>query len=311
MLTDLSRRLTALSNEPICALLASCILPAWRNSTAHELVSWDPVRQLVDLDGELVETEAIVGEAQRAREICQAFETGVAVAMWEAGNPNAGLDSNNEVGLTMSTMMALGDAGIVVHKYRRAGDTVRLTVPTMAISSLPWFLVALVRASVHLEGVERWEVLQQDEGRPPLVISAAAIAETIGCAVFNENGDKVIGSGVSPLPMIADALFSHGAGVGAVVNTVIALASSQVVGEHQRLRVGSGASGAGEWSATVAEAERAIEATLRLVDDSGRDLLDSYLRVLRRARESGDVGELMVALRSAQPAQLPWIDARG
>ncbi|HEX7305345.1 hypothetical protein, partial [Lentzea sp.] len=227
---------------------------------------------------------------------------------------------SDEVTRTQDVMLTLGRMGVVVSDYRRVGAVVSFKVPTISIATLGIVISAFIASSAHLSGVERWVIKQEDSSVPELVISAEAVATTVECLGVSADGRKTIDTGTSPLPVIAAALCAHGMEPGVVVNALVALASSHVLGEHQRLTadLSSGdAEAVQELAAMMMRLELALGAAIKLVQLDAQDMLQSYLRLVRRAHEAfvsapqtvhhSERWELSVALQSARPAKLPWI----
>ncbi|WP_090047317.1 hypothetical protein [Lentzea fradiae] len=320
MLTKLSQQFGSMSHEPVCAMLNPFMKPKWRNAVAHEHVWWDSVMEKVHFGAEVEDPELVVDIAVGAREICQAFETGVAVAMWEAGHPNQLIDTSNEVSSTQLAMQTLGRCGIMVTDYQRAGAVVMFRVPTISIETLGRLLSALVATSIHLDAVERWIVRQDDVAMPDLVVPGEAVSATLECLEVGSDGGKVIDTGISWLPLIVTALRACDTESEVIVNAIVALASSQVLGEHQRLRselVVGDVGATQEFAGMMLRLERIMRAVIDLAQPEVQPMLRSYLQLVSRVRvtfvlnpklvEHPVYRELLIALRSATPAKFPWI----
>ena len=318
-LTPLAEQLTAMSSEPICILLSSCIQTTWRNAIAHEQVWWDSASQQVMLAGEPVDPADIADEALRAHEICRGFETGLAVALNQAGNPQDGQEtSRTETASSIRLLLALGAAGITASRLDRHGITIQPLIAPLTIRTLDYLHQAVIHIAAEPEPMD-WNI-RQTANRPPYRISREAIEAVLG---LGESGDKThlrIELPTAALPMILSGLTSHEPNSASIVPTMIFLAAVQISGEHRRL---APQLAAGETQAhtslqqTMRHAAQAIEAAATLTRGDSRQELLAFSRLIRNTSQelttdtsvnAAGMQVIELALRSSGSPRLPWLE---
>lgn len=320
-LTVLTEQLAAKADEPISALLASCVQPAWRNAIAHEQVWWDSAQQRAMLASESVDPSIIADAALRAHEICAGFETGVAVALNEAGNPHV-LEpgTGNEVARSIYLLLALGEAGVAASKLQREGTTVRLQVEPLTVQSMSQLLGALILAAAYSPEVKLWDI-RQSTNRPPFLIANDAITAALSFADIDDRGQRTIEMPISGLPLILSGLINHDPDATSIVSSTIALAAVNIIGERDRLTprlAAADAQASAELLRTMARTARAVEAAATLADPAPQRMLDAFVRLvsdlhrqLTHAAPAVAVAGLAaveLAFRLSAPARLPWLE---
>jgi hypothetical protein len=319
-LSPLVRTLTAMHDEPMCALLSSSVKPAWRNAIAHGRGRWDSVRQSALLGDEHVDLYAICDDALRAHAICEGFEAGVAVALNQAGNPHEGRDASvDEIGLMIRISRTLGAAGLPVSKLDREGTTVRPLIPPLTILTMDKLHSALVQIALHGGGEVNWDIRQPGD-RPPYRISAEAIDAVLALRDTSSIGESVIEFPISGLPMILSGLLAHDPDSASITPSLIALAAVNILGERERLTamlaVGDTAARA-SLLRTIRRTTRAVDAAAVLADPGQKDHLLAFARLIAKVGQEFPAGavpdaasmqSLELAFRSSAPARIPWLN---
>jgi hypothetical protein len=317
-LTPLAQQLTAMSTEPICILLSSCIQTTWRNAIAHEQVWWDSTRQQVMLAGEPVDPAEIADEALRAHEICRGFETGLAVALNQAGNPQDGEEpSRTEIASSIRLLLTLGKAGITASRLDRHGTTIQPLIAPLTIRTMDYLHQAVVQNAAREPEPVDWDI-RQTVDRPPYRISREAIAAVLRSGERDSTGQLSIELPTAALPMILSGLVSHEPGSAFTVPTIISLAAIQISGEYGRLapHLVAGAPHAhASLLQTMRYAAQAIDAAATLMQDDSRQELKAFSQLVDKtydeiASDISDTAGMQVielALRSSGPPRLPWL----
>ena len=102
-------------------MLVSCAKRQWRNAIAYSQAHWDPVAEEAALGTERMEPAAIEAAAMAAFDLCAGFETGVAVALNNAGNPHHQAVHMGHLGWSAHVMRIHGSRGIEANGFRRHG----------------------------------------------------------------------------------------------------------------------------------------------------------------------------------------------
>jgi hypothetical protein len=318
-LTPLAEQLIAISDEPICILLSSCIETTWRNAIAHEQVWWDSARQRVMLAGEAVDPAEIAGEALRAHEICRGFETGLAVALNQAGNPQDGEESDRtETASSIRLLLALGEAGITASRLDRDGITIRPLIAPLTIRTLDYLHQAVIQIAAEPETMD-WDI-RQTAKRPPYRISRASIEAALSLSKRDGTGQLCIELPIAALPMVLSGLAVHEPNSASIVPTVISLAAIQITGEYRRLApqfaVGDPQAHA-SLQQTMRRAAQAIEASATIAVENSRQELLAFSRLVRKtlralaadgSANADAMQAIELALRSCGSPQLPWLE---
>ncbi|TDO60904.1 hypothetical protein EV651_107177 [Kribbella sp. VKM Ac-2571] len=276
------RGLLESEEQPICALLASTIRPGWRNANAHEEFRWDPIGNTMLLRGQAADVDEVILEALRAREICRAFEHGVAVAYahnlslvsWSAAKPSY-------VSRDQSVLDTAGSLGVPVVDISREGTTVRLDVPDLTILVLRDVCRVILYGAAADPQVERWEVWQTSSDLPPLIVDCAGTAA--GSALAERAGADTDPMPFAALAMLANAMSCGGERSEAASALVLTLAAAHVLDERDRLAANLAR---GEESAEaellniVGLVSQGLRAAAQLLEDPGRSELLSFARAL-------------------------------
>jgi hypothetical protein len=321
-LTPLAEQLSATSSEPMCALLASCIRPTWRNAIAHEQVWWDSARQCPMLAGEPVEAAAIADEALRAHEICRGLETGIAVALNQAGNPHErGQPTRTETASSIRILIMLGTNGIPASRLDREGSIIRPLIAPLTIHTMDYLHSAILQSTAKEPEEMNWEILQTAD-RPPYRISHEAVTTVLGIREGSNGGQHVteLELPVSALPMILSGLIAHDPSSSSIVPAIIALAAANIIGERKRL-ASSLAFGdtyaRASFLQTLKRTARAVDAAGSLAQTSAGQELRAFARLVvrtyaklstRPSAEAADMRAIEIALQSSVPAYLPWLE---
>jgi hypothetical protein len=313
------RSLLESEGEPMCAHLASTIRPEWRNANAHEEFRWDPIGNTLLLRGQVADVDEVVLEALRAREICRAFEHGVAVAYahnfslvsWSAAKPSY-------VGRDQSVLDAAGSLGVPVVDITREGTTLRLEVPDLRLVVLRDVCRVILHGAAADPEVERWEVQQTAPDLPSLILDRTGTAA--GSELVELSGEDADPMPFAELPMLANAMSSGGERSETASALVLALAAAHVLGERDRLAadLGRGEESAGaELLNTVGLVSHGLEVAARLLEEPGRSELLAFARTLAEERDAlanVPLADLIRAfapavqmLRRHAPVRVPWI----
>jgi hypothetical protein len=318
-LTPLAEQLATMRSEPLCTLLSTCIQATWRNAIAHEQVWWDSTRQQVMLAGEAVDPAEIADEALRAHEVCRGFETGLAVALNQTGNPQDGEYSRTETAVSIRLLLTLGTAGITASRLDRHGITIQPLIPPLTIRALDHLHQAVIQSAVREPEPMDWDI-RQTASRPPYRISRQAIETVLRQTEPDTTGHVRIELPLAALPLIFSGLTAHDPTSNSIVPTMIFLAAAQICGEHRRLapQFASGDLRAhASLRQTMRNAAKAIEASATLAPDGSRQALLAFGRLVRTTLEelaldtSDDAAGMKIielALRSCGPPLLPWLE---
>ena len=318
-LTPLTEQLTAMSSEPICMLLSSCIQTTWRNAIAHEQVWWDSTRQRVMLAGEPVDPAEIADDALRAHEICRGFETGLAVALNQAGNPQDDEEpSSTETASSIRLLLTLGKAGITASRLDRHGAIIQPLIAPLTIRTMDYLHQAVIENAAREPEPMDWDI-RQTANRPPYRISHKAIAAVLRSGDRDNTGQSSIELPTAALPMILSGLATHEPGSASTVPTIIFLAAFQISGEYGRLapQLAAGAPQArASLLQTMRYAARAIDAAATLMRDDSRQELKAFSHLVSKTHEeiASDISDtagiqvIELALRSSGPPRLPWLE---
>lgn len=318
-LTPLAEQLTAMGSEPLCILLSSCIKTRWRNAIAHEQVWWDSASQQVMLAGEPVDPAEIADEALRAHEICRGFDTGLAVALNQAGNPQDGEElSRTEIASSMRLLLTLGKAGITASRLDRNGTTIQPLIAPLTIRTMDYLHQAVIENAVREPDPMDWDI-RQSANRPPYRISQEAIASVLRSGETDRSGQLSIELPTAALPMILSGLTFHEPGSAATVPTIISLAAIQISGEHRRLapELAAGSRHArASLLQTMRRAAQAIDAAATLMQNGSRQELKAFSQLISKthqeiASDISDIAGIQVielALRSSGTPRLPWLE---
>ncbi|GAA1225569.1 hypothetical protein GCM10009665_15020 [Kitasatospora nipponensis] len=306
--------------QPLCSILASVIMPAWRNAVAHEDFHWDSSIGAPLLSGQQVDLGEILVEVGRARSVCLGFEHGVAIAYAQAPlKDSQSAEPHNEVARNLGILRAVGEAGQPVLDLRRIRTTVQLEVQSVSIKTLETLLGALVSGAEVDKSVERWEV-HQGSRRPAFCVDRSAIDAVLSLAEVDDQDRKTLTFPPAGLPMIASGLANAGAPLDSAVSALLALAAAQVVGERDRLarRLTKNDREAGlDLLRTLQLTSRAVVAATAFIDEEAGRPLVMFAKLLQFEHDSlsGSKPVAMVnrvapadrALRRHAPAFLPWI----
>lgn len=305
--------------QPMCALLASTIRPGWRNANAHEEFRWDPIGNTLLLRGEAADLDEVILEALRAREICRAFEHGVAVAY--AHNVSLVSRSAAEpsyVSRDQSVLDRAGSLGVPVVDISREGTTVRMDVPDLTTLVLRDVCRVILYGAAAEPQVERWEVWQTSSDLPPLIVDCAGTAA--GSELADRAGPDADPMPFAALPMLANAMSCGGEGPEAASALVLTLAAAHVLGERDRLAADltrGEAAAAAELLNVVVLVGHGLEAAAQMLEGPGRSDLLTFAGTLAEERgrlANGKPADLVHAfapallmLRLHVPLRVPWI----
>jgi hypothetical protein len=143
------------SAEPMCSLLVSCANRQWRNAIAHSQIHWDPVAEDAVLGTERLEPVAIETAAMAAFDLCAGFETGVAIALNDVGNPHHQVVRMGHVGWSAHVMRVLGSLGVEANGFRRHGTAFSLHITGLTMEKFRDVLVGVFIAGIEVPGLGR------------------------------------------------------------------------------------------------------------------------------------------------------------
>jgi hypothetical protein len=220
------------SVEPMCSLLVSRANRQWRNAIAHSQVHWDPVAQKAVVGTEPTEPDAIVTAAMVAFDLCTGFETGVAIALNDAGNPHHHTVRLGHVGWSAHVMRTLGGLGVEATGFRQHGTAFSLHISGLTIGKLRDVLVGVFVAGSDVPGLGSWRITQ--DRFPELILDEETLDAARGLpAVEGQHHPDALA-----LVLCAGALVNQGQHSERVVDTLIRLTSNVVLGERNRLAAG-------------------------------------------------------------------------
>lgn len=302
-LGPLVQQLTREADEPMCSLLVAHVDRDWRNAIAHSQVHWDAVSQKAMLGTTAVDPVVVAEAARRVHDLCAGFETGVAVALNDAGNPHYGGSVElGFVGWDVEVMRRLGSVGVNATGFRRDGAVIWLRVPPLTMASLWDLVVGVFLAGRGVPDLDGWRIAQ--DGRPDLVLADKTLAAVERLTTPLADGQAALHPDAAGIVLCAGALVSHGADVDAVVRTVVALASVTLVAERDR----DGAAVA-DLTATLEAVIPAVHRSADLVDAAGRRALAAFATMLTNLGADLDtcLSQVDLAMRSTTPIDLPWL----
>ncbi|MCE6995405.1 hypothetical protein LZG04_11380 [Saccharothrix sp. S26] len=317
-LHPLRTRLAAHRDSMACAVLLWCIDTHLRNAIAHSHMEWDAEHQCMVLDGRAVSPHDLMRMTLQAYGTCTGLHAGISVALNQAGNPHHHRPPPTDPSVWDGRLLdILGSHGIEATRARRQGRTIHIQVPHVTAATLRDHLVGVYHADQIVPHVDDWILAPHD--RPDLLLDAATLA-TARSLTEPDHGDSPSAHVYAIEPVLyAGALFNHGLAPDRIVRSVIGLASSQAVGERNRLlpQWSSEPAAVAELTSALRHLARGVVAAASLLPESVRDHLDGFAAMLtarcerlgavhleQEAREASI--QLDWALRSNTPIEIPW-----
>ncbi|RLK58694.1 hypothetical protein CLV68_3167 [Actinokineospora cianjurensis] len=312
-------RLAAHRGSMACAVLVSCIDTHLRNAVAHSRMEWDAEHQCMVLDGRAVTPQDLIYMTLQAHSTCTGLHAGISVALNQAGNPHHYRPPLNDHSVWDGRLLEiLGSHGIEATRARRHGRTIYIDVPHLTAATLRDYLVGVYEADWVVPHIDDWVLTSPD--RFDLLLDATTLA-TARSLAESEHDASPSGHVYAIEPVLyAGALFNHGLAPDRIVRSVIGLASSQAIGERDRLLPRGSAEPAAlaELSAALRHLARGAMAAASLLPEQVRVYLDSFAATLSVCRErlsairaEHEVREASIQLdwawRSNTPIENPWL----